>query len=134
MTTPPATLEQPSNFAKDQQSDEEAMEDNQKAARALNQIRELTIDGKTHPVNIYGLATADSGKGVIYDVPRHYNMQQLLDDVYSPAHELLKCRRLGNTGIVVITFQGHKALTKQVSRAQLIPSHIPWTITLRIQI
>lgn len=80
----------------------------QKAARALNQIREISIDRKTHPVNIYGLAPADSVKGVIHDVTLHYNMQQVLDDLYSPGQELLTCRRLGNTGTVVITFQGHK--------------------------
>lgn len=80
----------------------------QQAARTLNQIRQLNIGGRIYPINLYGLAPSESAKGVIHDVPNHYTMEQILDDLYLPGYEFLSCRRLGTTGTVVITFLGHK--------------------------
>ncbi|KAH9362605.1 hypothetical protein HPB48_015481 [Haemaphysalis longicornis] len=80
----------------------------QQAARTLNQIRQLNIGGRIYPINLYGLAPSESAEGAIHDVPNHYTMEQILDDLYLPGYEFLSCRRLGTTGTVVITILGHK--------------------------
>lgn len=80
----------------------------QQAAKALSQITQLNVQGRIHPVNLYGLAPYDSCKGVIHGIPSHYTMEQVLDDIWCPGYEFLSCRRLGKSGTVVITLQGHK--------------------------
>lgn len=78
------------------------------AARALNRITQLVLQGKTYPVSLYGLSPHDSCKGIIHNIPQHYSMKEVLEDLWLPGTEFLTCRRLGSTATVLITILGNR--------------------------
>ncbi|KAH9373074.1 hypothetical protein HPB48_012119 [Haemaphysalis longicornis] len=80
----------------------------EQAARALSQITQLNFQGRVHPVSLYGLSPYGSCERVIHGIPTHYTMEQVLEDIRPPGYQFLSFRRLGMSGSVLVTIQGHK--------------------------
>ncbi|XP_077553595.1 ornithine decarboxylase-like [Haemaphysalis longicornis] len=78
------------------------------AARKLDSITQLNINGKCFKINHYGLFTQDSSKGVLHDIPIEYTPQEILEDLWMPGYEFAACRQLGQSGSVVITILGQR--------------------------
>lgn len=78
------------------------------AARKLDGLTHLNIQGQSFKINHYGLFPQNSSKGVIHGVPSHYTPEEILSDLWLPGYEIATCRRLGQSSSVVITFLGPK--------------------------
>ncbi|KAH9377298.1 hypothetical protein HPB48_020335 [Haemaphysalis longicornis] len=65
-------------------------------AAALNSIKKLTIGNNTFEVSSYGVSPDNACKGEVQEA------------IVAPNHELLTCRRMGNTGTFLLTFKGKK--------------------------
>lgn len=78
------------------------------AARKLDKITQLNVQGTCFRINHYGLFPQNSSKGVLHDIPSHCNPQEILDDLWMPGYEFAACRRLGQSGSVVITILGSR--------------------------
>ncbi|KAH9378163.1 hypothetical protein HPB48_011943 [Haemaphysalis longicornis] len=77
-------------------------------AAALNSIKKLTIGNNTFEVSSYGVSPDNSCKGVIYNIGLNYTPKEVQEAIVAPNHELLTCRRMGNTGTFLLTFKGKK--------------------------
>ncbi|KAH9360674.1 hypothetical protein HPB48_004806 [Haemaphysalis longicornis] len=78
------------------------------AAKALSKIHQLKIEGSIFPVNAYGISPDNSCKGVIHNISIGVTTEQIMAVLSAPGYEPLTCRRLGESGTVVITFAGKK--------------------------
>ncbi|KAH9377377.1 hypothetical protein HPB48_008615 [Haemaphysalis longicornis] len=75
-------------------------------AAALNSIKKLTIGNNTFEISSYGVSPDNSCKGVIYNIGLNCTPKEVQDAIVAPNHELLTCRRMGNTGTFLLTFKG----------------------------
>lgn len=78
------------------------------AARALVQVKQITLGTAVHPVSLYGLAPDDARKGVIHGVPLRFTNNDILSNLDQTEHEIYAVRRLGQTTTVILTFAGPK--------------------------
>ncbi|KAH8037541.1 hypothetical protein HPB51_013331 [Rhipicephalus microplus] len=77
-------------------------------ASALGQITQVTVHAATYDVTYYGNAPDNSCKGVVNEIGRQITPDDFLTEVEVPGYEVLTCRRLGDTGALVLTFCGKR--------------------------
>lgn len=78
------------------------------AARKLDGIAQLSINGKIFKISHYALVPPNSSKGVIHGVPSHYTSEEILDDLWMTGFGFVACRWLGQSSSVAITILGTK--------------------------
>ncbi|KAH9362661.1 hypothetical protein HPB48_001242 [Haemaphysalis longicornis] len=78
-------------------------------ARALVQVKQMTLGTAVHPVSLYGLAPDDARKGVIHGVPLRFTNNEILSNLDQTEHEIYAVR-LGQTTTVILTFAGPKEI------------------------
>ncbi|KAH8037225.1 hypothetical protein HPB51_009578 [Rhipicephalus microplus] len=77
-------------------------------AMALGQITKITVHAATYNITSYGIAPDNSCKGVVNERGHEITPDDFLTDVEVPGYEFLTCRRLGNSGAMVLTFCGKR--------------------------
>ncbi|KAH9360032.1 hypothetical protein HPB48_009571 [Haemaphysalis longicornis] len=78
----------------------------------LNSINKLAVGSNTFEVSSIGVSPDNSCKGVIYNIGLNYTPKEVQDAIVAPNHELLTCKRMGNTGPFLLTFKGKKWATE----------------------
>ncbi|KAH8024449.1 hypothetical protein HPB51_023959 [Rhipicephalus microplus] len=77
-------------------------------AMALGQITKITVHAATYDITSYGIAPDNSCKGVVNGIGHEITPDNFLIEVEVPGYEVLTCRRLGNSGAMVLTFCGKR--------------------------
>ncbi|KAH8037175.1 hypothetical protein HPB51_008857 [Rhipicephalus microplus] len=77
-------------------------------AAALGQITKITVHATTYDITSYGIAPDNSCKGVVNGIGHEITPDDFLTEVEVPGYEVLTCRRLGNSGAMVLTFCGKR--------------------------
>ncbi|KAH8032138.1 hypothetical protein HPB51_023282 [Rhipicephalus microplus] len=77
-------------------------------ATALGQITKITVHAATYDITSYGIAPDNSCKGVVNGIGHEITPDYFLTEVEVPGYEVLTCRRLGNSGAMVLTFCGKR--------------------------
>ncbi|KAL1487068.1 hypothetical protein MTO96_008369 [Rhipicephalus appendiculatus] len=77
-------------------------------ATALGQITEITVHAATYDITSYGIAPDNSCKGVVHGIGHEITPDDFLKEVEVPGYEVLTCRRLGDSGAMVLTFCGKR--------------------------
>ncbi|KAH8042290.1 hypothetical protein HPB51_021374 [Rhipicephalus microplus] len=77
-------------------------------ATALGQITKITVHAATYDIPSYGIAPDNSCKGVVNGIGHEITPHDFLTEVEVPGYEVLTCRRLGNSGAMVLTFCGKR--------------------------
>ncbi|KAH8020472.1 hypothetical protein HPB51_002116 [Rhipicephalus microplus] len=77
-------------------------------AMALGQITKITVHAATYNITSYGIAPDNSCKGVVNGIGQEITPDEFLTEVEVPGYEVLTCRRLGNSGAMVLTFCGKR--------------------------
>ncbi|KAH8035149.1 hypothetical protein HPB51_004390 [Rhipicephalus microplus] len=77
-------------------------------AMALGQITKITVHAATYDITSYGIAPDNSCKGVVNGIGHEITPDDFLTEVEVPGYEVLTCRRLGNSGAMVLTFCGKR--------------------------
>ncbi|KAH8028589.1 hypothetical protein HPB51_017715 [Rhipicephalus microplus] len=77
-------------------------------ATALRQITKITVHAATYDITSYGIAPDNSCKGVVNRIGHEITPDDFLTEVEVLGYEVLTCRRLGNSGAMVLTFCGKR--------------------------
>ncbi|KAH8034189.1 hypothetical protein HPB51_021600 [Rhipicephalus microplus] len=77
-------------------------------ATALGQITKITVHAATYEITSYGIAPDNSCKVVINEIGHEITPDDFLTEVEVPGYEVLTCRRLGDSGAMVLTFCGKR--------------------------
>ncbi|KAH8039538.1 hypothetical protein HPB51_007440 [Rhipicephalus microplus] len=75
---------------------------------ALGQITKIKVHAATYDITSYGIAPDNSCKGVVNGIGHEITPDDFLTEVEVPGYEVLTCRRLGNSGAMVLTFCGKR--------------------------
>ncbi|KAH8029095.1 hypothetical protein HPB51_022659 [Rhipicephalus microplus] len=77
-------------------------------ATALGQITKITAHAATYDITFYGIAPDNSCKGVVNGMGNEITPDDFLAKAEVPFYEVLTCRRLGDSGAMVLTFCGKR--------------------------
>ncbi|KAH8021798.1 hypothetical protein HPB51_017108 [Rhipicephalus microplus] len=79
-------------------------------AMALGQITKITMHAATYDITSYDIAPDNSCKGVVNGIGHEITPDDFLTEVEVLGYEVLTCRRLGNSGAMVLTFCSKRVL------------------------
>ncbi|KAH8026773.1 hypothetical protein HPB51_024322 [Rhipicephalus microplus] len=72
-------------------------------ATALGQITKITVHAATYDITSYGIGPDNLCKGVVNGIGHEITPDDFLTEVDVPGYEVLTCRRLGDSGAMVLT-------------------------------
>ncbi|KAH6931880.1 hypothetical protein HPB50_001306 [Hyalomma asiaticum] len=71
-------------------------------------LRAIALNYTTYDITSYGIAPDNSCKGVVNGIGHEITPDDFLTEVEVPGYEVLTCRRLGDSGAMVLTFCGKR--------------------------
>ncbi|KAH8009452.1 hypothetical protein HPB51_017972 [Rhipicephalus microplus] len=84
----------------------------------------IRIHAATYDITSYGIAPDNSCKGVVNGIGHEITPDDFLTEVEVPGYEVLTCRRLGNSGAMVLTFCGKRVPFFVNAYGQALPCYL----------
>ncbi|KAH8009122.1 hypothetical protein HPB51_010659 [Rhipicephalus microplus] len=92
-------------------------------ATELGQITKITVHEATNDITSYGIASDNSCKCVVKAIRHEITTDDFLTEVEVPGYEVLTCRRLGDSGAMVLTFCGKRVSFFVNAYGQALPCY-----------